>query len=206
MAIIVVQKVLSIMNKPLVVCALKNEFSSKSTLFNILYTGVGKVNAAISLTDYILNINKPTFIINYGTAGSQKENVGSLIDCTKFIQRDMDASGLGFEIYETPLEPLIPKIIDFSYFKENPLKTYSMCATGDNFLENKEGTHVGDVVDMEAYALAKVCCKFKIPFISYKYISDGADENAAENWTNNVKKGNELFKSKILSFYNLNEN
>ena len=64
MAIIVVQKVLSIMNKPLVVCALKNEFSSKSTLFNILYTGVGKVNAAISLTDYILNINKPTFIIN----------------------------------------------------------------------------------------------------------------------------------------------
>ncbi len=116
----------------------------------------------------------------------------------------MDASGLGFEIYETPLETSIPKIIDFSYFKENALKSYSMCATGDNFLESKKKVHIGDVVDMEAYALAKVCHKFKIPFISYKYISDGADENASENWNDNVRKGNELFKSKILSFYNLN--
>ena len=192
------------MNKPLIVCALKHEFSSKSKLFNILYTGVGKVNAAISLTSYISNNTKPNFIINYGTAGSQKKKLGSLVDCTKFIQRDMDASGLGFEIYETPLETSIPKIIDFSYFKENALKSYSMCATGDNFLESKKEVHIGDVVDMEAYALAKVCHKFKVPFISYKYISDGADEKASENWTDNVRKGNELFKSKILSFYNLN--
>ena len=192
------------MNKPLIVCALKDEFSFDSPHFNLLYTGVGKVNAAISLTDYISNETHPEFIINYGTAGSQKKEVGSLVDCTKFIQRDMDAYGLGFQIYETPLENSIPKKIDFSSFKNNPLKTYAMCATGDNFLESIGETHIGDVVDMEAYALAKVCYKFKIPFISFKYISDGADEEASASWVDNVKKGDELFKLKVLSFYNLN--
>ena len=114
----------------------------------------------------------------------------------------MDASGLGFDIYETPLEDTIPKIIDFSDFDLNPIRTYSMCATGDNFLGSGE-THIGEVVDMEAYALAKVCFKNKIPFIAFKYISDGADENAASNWEKNVKKGDEIFKSNILDHYKL---
>ena len=30
------------------------------------------------------------------------------------------------------------------------------------------GGHVGDVVDMEAYALAKVCLKFDLSFIAFK--------------------------------------
>ena len=183
MAIIVVQKVLSIMNKPLVVCALKNEFSSKSTLFNILYTGVGKVNAAISLTDYILNINKPTFIINYGTAGSQKENVGSLIDCTKFIQRDMDVRPLGFEYGETPFDKVNTISFDYEGFS---------CGTGDNFAVEKQIIQ-SDVVDMESYSIAKFCYINKIKFICFKYITDNADENSPENWNLNIEKGAELF-------------
>jgi len=60
----------------------------------------------------------------------------------------------------------------------------------------------GDVVDMEAYALAKVCYVFKKNFISFKYISDGANNNAIKDWSKNIHQGEELFKSTILNNIN----
>ena len=55
-----------------------------------------------------------------------------------------------------------------------------------------------DVVDMEAYSLAKVCRNFEVPFISFKYITDGADDEADSDWETNVKNGVEIFKEEIL--------
>ena len=52
---------------------------------------------------------------------------------------------------------------------------------------------------MEAYALAKVCYMRDIPFISFKYITDGADEQAHEDWEANLADGIEEFKNKVLS-------
>ena len=190
------------MNNPLVVCALKDEFSIKGSNYDLLYTGVGKVNAAIHLTEYLLKKGRPDYIVNYGTAGSKKVKVGSLVDCTKFVQRDMDVSGLGFEKYETPFEDDISKKIDFSDFENNPLNHLLTCATGDSFIATTGG-HAGDVVDMESYALAKVCLKFDIPFIAFKYISDSADNDASIDWVENLKKGKKLFKKTVLEVWNL---
>ena len=50
-----------------------------------------------------------------------------------------------------------------------------------------------DLVDMEAYALAKVANRYNIPFKCYKYVSDFADENAADTWQENVDKGADYF-------------
>ena len=86
------------MNRPLIVCALEDEFNLKTEKTSLLHTGVGKVNAAISLTEYILSNDKLSHVINYGTAGSKKIKVGTIVDCTKFIQRDMDASKIGFDL------------------------------------------------------------------------------------------------------------
>ena len=97
------------MNRPLIVCALEDEFNLKTEKTSLLHTGVGKVNAAISLTEYILSNDKLSHVINYGTAGSKKIKVGTIVDCTKFIQRDMDASKIGFDLYETPFEVKILK-------------------------------------------------------------------------------------------------
>ena len=185
------------MNNPLVVCALEDEFNIKGSNYDLLYTGVGKVNAAISLTEYLLTKVKPGYIINYGTAGSKKVKIGSLVDCTKFIQRDMDVSELGFERYQTPFESEISKIIGSSNFIKNPLNHLLTCATGDSFVAF-DGSHIGDVVDMESYALAKVCLKFDIPFISFKYISDSADESANIDWKKNLKKGQKIFETTVL--------
>ena len=47
---------------------------------------------------------------------------------------------------------------------------------------------------MEAYAIAKTCLKEEVAFRSWKYISDAADENSANDWEENVHKGNKLFQ------------
>ena len=191
--------------KILIVCALEIETQGKLKEWephDILYTGVGKVNATYALTKRLSwegSINyesRKTLVVNYGTAGSRKIKKGQLVDCTKFIQRDMDVTGLGFMRGETPFEKEPPLMLE-SKSDFNPIGRYATCGTGDCFVEDKS-QYYGEVVDMEAYALAKVCHNYDIPFISFKYITDGADEQAHEDWEKNLVDGIEVFENKIL--------
>jgi len=65
-------------------------------------------------------------------------------------------------------------------------------STGDNFVMSTPEL-VTDLVDMEAYALAKSCKRFKAKFTCVKYASDFADENAADHWAENVSNGADKF-------------
>ena len=188
--------------KTLIVCALEVETQGQLEDYEVLYTGVGKVNATHELT-YRLLVDKSinydsriNLVINYGTAGSQVDRytIGDLVDCTRFIQRDMDVSGLGFKIGQTPFEEDIPIILQ-SESEFNPIGEKAFCGTGDSFVQSST---IGDIVDMEAYALAKVCYKFKVPFISFKYITDDADGSASNDWEKNVSKGIDKFKENVL--------
>jgi adenosylhomocysteine nucleosidase len=60
--------------------------------------------------------------------------------------------------------------------------------------------HPADSVDMEAYALAKVCLHEQIPFACVKYITDGADGAASCDWENNLKDAAMAFSRLILKF------
>ena len=51
-----------------------------------------------------------------------------------------------------------------------------------------------DVFDMEAYALAKVCHHYQVPFISFKYITDNADGSSSKDWEENCSDGIKKFK------------
>ena len=175
--------------KILIVCALTEETQNELSDYNVLYTGVGKINATYELTRYLpLNFDYD-LIINYGT-GASKVHKG-LVDCTKFIQRDMDATPMGFNIGVTPFES-DSSLIDFSHI-ENPINKNLCCYTGDSFVTDM--TPYDDVVDMEAYALAKTCRNFGKDFVSYKYISDDGN---ADDWEKNCGKGIEEFK-KLLN-------
>ena len=160
---------------------------------SILYTGVGKVNATYNLTK-ILNTFSDEYdlVINYGTAGSRNIPLHTLVKCTKFVQRDMDKTALGFKKGETAFEDDVTMMLDFG-------KGYT-CGTGDNFVQDINKEIDCDVFDMEAYALAKVCWKLGKDFISYKYITDNADEKSADDWLENCGKGVKEFK-KILEHY-----
>ena len=201
----VVETASELEKKVLIVCALEKETQGQLDDYEVLYTGVGKVNATYALATHFGKYGSYIpydLVINYGTAGSRKHSIGELVDCTKFIQRDMDVSVLGFEKYETPFEDYVSKKIDFSTFANNPINCLLTCATGDSFM-NSDDSHVGDVVDMESYALAKVCLKFDISFIAFKYISDSADKDASNDWAKNLKKGQKLFKKTVLDLLDL---
>ena len=186
--------------KILIVCALEVETQGQLDDYDVLYTGVGKVNATYKLTTHFGKYGSYipySMVINYGTAGSRKIKKKTLTDCTSFIQRDMDVTGLGFMRGETPFEKDIPFVIP-SKCNFNPIGRNATCGSGDNFVEDRT-QYYGEVVDMEAYALAKVCYMRDVPFISFKYITDGADEQAHEDWEANLADGIEEFKNKVLS-------
>lgn len=168
--------------------ALESEAADVFVGQNTLITGIGKVNAAYELTKAIQN-KKPSLIVNLGSAGSNSFQKGDIICCTKFVQRDMDVRGLGFAQYETPLSNL-PVILDYGLAMDN--LQIGICGTGDSF-EMGHATKIYDVVDMEAYALAMIAMKENIPFLCLKYISDGADDNAADDWVIQVHKAAAAF-------------
>ena len=56
---------------------------------------------------------------------------------------------------------------------------------------------------MEAYAIAKICLIKNINFKCFKYVSDNADENAGDNWKENVNKGSLAFVKKLKSIYKI---
>ena len=185
----------------LIVCALEIETQGQLEDYDILYTGVGKVNATFKLTKRlsgeVVSGFVPKLVINYGTAGSRKIKKKTLVDCTKFVQRDMDVTGLGFMRGETPFEDEPPLMLDFGITEYNNIRRRATCGSGDSFVEDRT-QYYGEVVDMEAYALAKVCYNYKIPFVSFKYITDGADEQAHEDWEKNLADGIEEFKKQVL--------
>ena len=193
----------------LVVCALEVEtqgqlddcFEDKR---QILYTGVGKVNATFKLTHRLRASHlhylplMPELVINYGTAGSRELPIGELVDCTKFIQRDMDCTGFGILKGQTPFEDT--EIVLDSNSEFNPIGKHYTCGTGDNFVDKIEDEiEYVDVFDMEAYALAKVCSYYYVPFISFKYITDNANEHSPKDWEDNLADGIVEFKNRVLN-------
>jgi len=166
------------------VAALKEE-TPNLNFFN--YTGVGKINATYNLTK-LIHDQKPEEVINFGTAGAVAKNLSGVIECTKFYQRDMDVTALmNLKIGQTPFDNIGEIVIS---------KNGYSCGTGDSFVTKLIPIKV-DVVDMEAYALAKVCKLEKINFRCFKFISDNADSSASIDWTENCKKGAKLFEQKL---------
>ncbi len=152
------------------------------------HIGVGKINATYNCLK-LIEIYKPKIVINFGTAGTTKDNLKGIIECTRFYQRDMDARGLNFELGETPYDKIKEIITSDSGYS---------CGSGDSFVNQKIDMNV-DVVDMEAYAIAKVCKLENIEFRCFKYISDNADKNAVIDWKKNLEIASKAFSNFIDS-------
>ncbi len=178
--------------KPLVVIALESEGQGRLEALGleVVYCGVGKVNAAYALTRRLFReAGHVSHVFNFGSAGSPVFKTGSLIEADRFVQRDMDVTGLGFELGHTPFEndpPVISFPRRFAHLENG------VCGSGDSFLQVPSPIPI-DVIDMEAYALAKICMREGLPFTAVKYITDGADHNASNDWQENLKLAAEAF-------------
>jgi len=179
----------------IVVIALRVESSGvfEAAGVPVLYCGVGKVNAAIALTKelsrYAHQGEEMPLVVNFGSAGSRCFAPGTLVACQEFVQRDMDVSGLGFALGITPYDEA-PSALTFE-----PVFTHlpsAVCGSGDSFATADIEVDCA-VIDMEAYALAKVCWRENARFACVKYVTDGADHAAADDWQRNVHVAAEEF-------------
>lgn len=164
----------------------------------VLYTGVGKVNAAAALARRLAQYRCADLalplVVNFGTAGSRRHPAHALVGCHRFIDRDMDVSALGFAPGTTPFDPL-PAVLEFApHFLRLPA---AVCGSGDSFAAEAKAVQF-DVMDMEAYALAKVCHIEGAGFACVKFVSDGADEAAARDWQENVAGAADAFVALYL--------
>jgi adenosylhomocysteine nucleosidase len=181
---------------PLYIFALETEATHEFSGLGPHFVGVGKVNATYRLVKKI-HENKPDIIVNLGSAGSNQFRRGEIICCTQFIQRDMDVRALGFEKYKTPFsqqEPILRYGLKVDDLPEG------ICGSGDSF-EIAHETEDYNVIDMEAYPIAWVAMQEQIPFLCLKYISDGADGSAAEEWQVSVHHAASALREVIGRLY-----
>jgi adenosylhomocysteine nucleosidase len=184
--------------RTLIVVALRTESQGvfEAAGIPVLYCGVGKVNAAFALARelarYTLHGLKMPLVLNFGSAGSPVHAAGTLVGCHEFVQRDMDVRGLGFALGVTPYDETPPRLRFEPVFEHLPA---AVCGSGDSFATGATGATELDcaVVDMEAYALAKVCWYERAHFACAKYVSDGADHAAADDWQRNQHKAADEF-------------
>lgn len=165
--------------------ALEDEFSGPvPDGMRLVYTGVGKVNAALAAAE-ALGTETPFLAINYGTAGAVDPSLSGLIECGGAVQRDMDLRPLGLPLGTTFGDTLPAEL----RWGQGPV-----VGTGDSFADGAPEL-ASDLVDMEAYALAKACHIRGVSFRCLKYISDNADDGAAVDWQENKAKGARLFEN-----------
>ncbi len=176
----------------LLVVAFKNELEAITIPKNIAvaYTGIGKINAATVTQSAIIHY-QPSLIINFGTAGGLNSKLSDLVAIRRVIQRDMNA------------QPLAPRGI--TPFCTKPSEYVSQwgkytCGTGDSFVTSSDPWLIEqkvDVVDMELFAIAAIANQYQIPWRSYKFISDAADDQAGEQWHEKINHGEELFLEEL---------
>jgi adenosylhomocysteine nucleosidase len=155
----------------------------------VVYCGVGKVNAALHAAQAILE-RRPGLVINFGTAGKIDPLHDGLLEVAAVVQRDMMAMPLA----PRGVTPLMPQ-------DREPPRLESgypgvVCGTGDSFVTASDAWLLEqqvDLVDMELFAIARVCRHFGVPWRAFKFITDGADDDAAMDWEAKVHLGAELF-------------
>lgn len=146
------------------------------------YCGIGQVNAAF-WTQKLIVEQRPTRLINLGTVGSHTFKQGELVECTSFVQRPAnDFLPNKSKTLTVPAMTQLPKAI---------------CGTGD-FIEKGKPLVSCDVFDMEAYAMAYVCEKYKVEFVSIKYVTDYSDTNIKQDWYAHLKNSSEKLLAEYL--------
>lgn len=144
-------------------------------------TGMGKVNAAMKTMRAICEYH-PDMVINYGSAGTLNHNIGDIIVCNRFIDRDLQKVTLNGVVSEIVFGTDAARhVLTEQRLTERAKVLWGTCNTGDSFITSGADIE-GDVIDMESYAMADVCREMGIPFIAVKYVTDVVGQNSVESW------------------------
>lgn len=155
-------------------------------LFTPVMTGVGPVEAAVSLTRVLSQLafdgRKPDLVVSLGSAGAATLEQAAVYQATSVAYRDMDASPFGFEKGATPFLDL-PAVVPLPI--RIPRVPEARLSTGANIVSGAMYAGIdAEMVEMETFAILRACMAFEIPLIGLRGISDGKVEvNHIDDWT-----------------------
>lgn len=160
-------------------------FELNNTKVVAIESGIGKINAGFAAATLAIEF-KATHILNAGLSGAISELVREdILACTSYVECDFDLSAIGYKLGEKSHEK------DYVYYCDTKLLSYvpknqdikqGAVGTGDIFLTDKQRKKLYHDVfsikafDMETAAIAAICEKFDLPFLSIRKISDDADD------------------------------
>jgi len=184
--------------KPQSICGLKGHTAtvptkSGSVELHIICSGIGKVNAAIAAT---LIADKCDIIVNAGLSGGFGDaKKYDLVVGTALYEHDFDLTAIGYKPSQKPgqNEPLeCDTALVEDVKRKFPFVRTGAFVTGDSFICDKEKHDALSELfnpvacDMESAAVAEVASRFNKPYISIRMVSDGADDNSADTYTDTL--------------------
>jgi adenosylhomocysteine nucleosidase len=147
-------------------------------------SGIGKVNAAIQTVEMIRQY-KPDVIISSGCAGGNGDdvNVQDVVVSSELVYHDVYCgTAIDSTTVYGQVQGLPARYQADPYLLEKALLTGAkpgLIVTGDWFVDSKDKMReiIGHfpeakAVDMESCAIAQACYINKVPFISFRVISD----------------------------------
>lgn len=157
-------------------------------------SGIGKVNAAMSTT-LLLQIYKPDFVLNTGSAGgfNPELEVGDLVISTEVRHHDVDVTVFNYEYGQVPGLPAAfvadERLITIAERVAKNMKDVQtvkgLIATGDSFMNDPERVRFVrekfpalQASEMEAAAIAQVSHMFGVPFLIIRALSDIAGQES----------------------------
>ena len=153
--------------------------------------GIGKVNAAFAAAVLITEC-KADIILNAGLSGAiSKVKREDIVVGTSYMQCDLDLTAIGYKLAEKPdgeeyIHPADETLLELT--KQIGSFHYGKLGTGDIFLTDKGKKELYkelfslSAFDMETGAIASVCRKCSVPFLSVRKISDDADDASGEDY------------------------
>jgi purine nucleosidase/adenosylhomocysteine nucleosidase len=158
----------------LVVSATAAEAAHVPDRFEVLLTGIGKVDAAVAVTEALARFpeGRRPAVVNIGTAGALHGHHAGLYVPSEVLNHDLSA-----EVLRSLGYPARDRI-------SLPDGDGSVLATGDVFVADPAVRDLlaerADLVDMEGFAIAAACARLGATCRLVKHVSDGADESAMD--------------------------
>ncbi len=187
----------------------KIENNGNIATVHMVLSGIGKINTASAAA---LLLSQNDILANFGYAGGVSGvNRGDILIGTSFVEHDFDISVFGYETCEKPGQEYIYSSSD----RLNKIlkKVYKNAktgrvATGDSFVCEESTSEflrrdlLASACDMESAAAAYTANFMGKEFVSFKQISDGADDDATADYRemndSNITSMGEIFRDFLL--------
>ena len=154
-------------------------------------SGIGKVNSALAAASLIIGENAD-YILNAGLSGAiSKCKREDIILGESYVECDFDLRSIGYALGEKPdgqkhILPADKTLLELGKMSNGVLS--GNLGTGDIFLTDSKlkklykDTFSINAFDMESAAIASVCDKLGVAFLSVRKISDDADDSAVSDY------------------------